>query len=120
MKTNTILITLAAIVFASAAIAGGMNKGQSRGPDNPMQPPVYSQLDLDNNGRITETEFNQFRADRIAQRSGKGRHFKGLNENHRFAVMDQNADGVVTEQEFLAHKNNNQMRRSGMGKARSN
>ncbi|MEZ9404992.1 EF-hand domain-containing protein [Vibrio sp. 10N.286.48.F5] len=100
MKIKSTIIALLGIVIAFGAMAGEMNKGMN----NNMSRPVFSQFDLDGDGKITEAEFNQARSERIAQRAEEGRTLKNINQSHSFASLDSNADRAISQQEFNAHQ----------------
>jgi Ca2+-binding EF-hand superfamily protein len=87
--------SLAAPVFAQQPPAGAPGPG-------PM--PAFADFDLNKDGKITEEEFNEVRAARIADRAQKGYRMRGLQNAASFADIDTNRDGALSPAEFAAHQ----------------
>ena len=75
---------------------GGMGRGMNG------QTPAFAAFDLDGNGVLTEAEFDQARAQRIAERSQQGYAMRGLTNAPAFSAIDRNGDGQVDANEFAA------------------
>jgi hypothetical protein len=84
-------------VFSQGMPAGGPGSG-------PGAMPSFSDFDLNKDGKITEEEFNDARAARIADRAQKGYPMRGLANASSFADIDTNHDGTLSPQEFAAHQ----------------
>jgi len=79
---------------------GGPGGGMGRGMG--WQAPPFSAFDLDGNGVLTEAEFYQARAQRIAERSQQGYAMRGLANAPEFSAIDRNGDGQVDASEFAS------------------
>ena len=66
------------------------------------QAPAFTEFDLDGNGVLTEAEFYQARAQRIAERSQQGYAMRGLANAPEFGEIDRNGDGQVDATEFTS------------------
>lgn len=66
------------------------------------QAPAFAEFDLDGNGILTEAEFYQARAQRIAERSQQGYAMRGLTNAPEFSEIDHNGDGQVDDAEFAS------------------
>lgn len=88
-------VSLAWPAFSQQAPAAGPGPG-------PM--PSLSDFDLNKDGKITEEEFNEARAARIADRAQKGYPMRGLANAASFADIDTNHDGTLSAAEFTAHQ----------------
>ncbi len=60
----------------------------------------FAEFDADNNGSVSEQEFNIAKGQRIATKSKEGRKMKGLANMASFADIDGNADGKASQDEF--------------------
>ncbi|MDN3683122.1 EF-hand domain-containing protein [Vibrio tapetis subsp. quintayensis] len=100
MKTTYTLIALVTLAVATGATAANMNKGKG----NNMQQPEFVQLDLNQDGQVTEDEFNQAKAERIEKRTEEGRTLRNISASKTFEAVDTNGDGVLTKDEFLAQR----------------
>lgn len=74
------------------------------GGPGPGQMPSFSDFDLNKDAKITEEEFNEARAARIADRAQKGYPMRGLASSASFADIDTNHDGTLSAAEFAAHQ----------------
>lgn len=70
-----------------------------------MERPTFSQFDLNNDGKITQSELDDARMQRMKQRSDEGRMLKNTGESHSFRHIDINSDGAISKQEFDTHQN---------------
>ena len=87
-----------AVVWSSPAMAEEAKKGKG------MNMPTFADFDLNGDGKMTEDEFNQARAERIAKRAKEGRKMKNLANAPSFADIDTDGDGGVSPEEFAAHQ----------------
>lgn len=78
----------------------GMGQGYGRGAGRNM--PSFSEFDLNGDGSLTEQEFYQARANRIAERSQQGYPMRNIGNAPAFGAIDLNGDGRVDAQEFAA------------------
>jgi hypothetical protein len=92
MNRLTFLKTLA----ASLLIFAGSLQAQP-----PMAPPIQM-FDKDGNGTVSEEEFNQGRAERMAERAKSGRQMRNAGKGPQFSDIDVNGDGEATMDEFIA------------------
>jgi hypothetical protein len=90
---GTLGASLTAPTFAQQPPGGG-----------PGSMPSFADFDLNKDGRITEEEFNEARAARIADRAQKGYPMRGMGNAASFADIDTNRDGVLSPAEFSAHQ----------------
>lgn len=65
-------------------------------------PPSFEKFDADGDGFISEEEFVQRRAERMAARASEGRHMKGAASAPSFSEFDSNGDGKLDAAEFTA------------------
>lgn len=66
--------------------------------------PTFSEFDLNNDGKITQSELDEARTIRMKQRADEGRKLKNVGEAHSFEEIDADNDGFISEKEFLLHK----------------
>jgi len=78
----------------------GAGMGMGRGMGRNM--PSFADFDLDGDGSLTEQEFYQARANRIAERSQQGYPMRNLPNAPTFQSLDANGDGRLDPQEFAA------------------
>jgi hypothetical protein len=95
------LVAALAILGTSLAAPAFAQQGPGGGP-GPM--PTFADFDLNKDGRITEDEFNEARAARIADRAQKGYPMRGLQNAASFADIDTNRDGTLSPAEFATHQ----------------
>ncbi|NCC28709.1 MAG: hypothetical protein EOM22_11345 [Gammaproteobacteria bacterium] len=79
---------------------GGMGMGPGAGMGRNM--PAFAEFDLNGDGVLTEQEFYEARANRIAERSQQGYPMRNLANAPSFEAIDLNADGRITPDEFSA------------------
>ncbi len=75
--------------------------------------PNFVQFDSDRDGALSEQEFTQARAERMAQRAAQGYRMRHAAYAPDFAALDLNADGIIGVDEFLQHQSSRQ--RMGYG-----
>lgn len=66
--------------------------------------PRFSDFDLNSDGKITQSELEQGRTNRMEQRAKEGRMLKNAGEGHSFSEIDADKDGSISRKEFLLHK----------------
>ncbi len=84
--------------------AGGRGRGMGRGSGmgRGVDPPVFSEFDLNGDGAIDEPEFAEGRAARVTARAKEGRMLRGMATAPPFAELDTDGDGSLTPEEFAA------------------
>lgn len=84
----------------------GASAGESNKPCNHMKGkmPAFADFDLDANGTISETEFNQVHAERMSKMAADGHQMKHAANAPGFAGIDTNGDGVISTDEFAVHQ----------------
>lgn len=102
MNPNTLLLSIVAISMmgASSAIA----QDQSRGKGEGHRMPVFSDIDVNSDGKIMADEFYQARSKRIAERAANGGKMRNAANAPSFEDVDADGDGKVTPDEFSAHQ----------------
>jgi Ca2+-binding EF-hand superfamily protein len=78
-------------------------------------PTPFAQFDRNGDGSVSESEFNQTRAERIAARSQAGAPMRGMANAPAFGDIDQNGDGQLTPSELADFRAQRMGNRSGMG-----
>lgn len=66
--------------------------------------PTFSDFDLNNDSRITQSELEEARTIRMKQRAEEGRMLRNAGEGHSFKQIDINKDGHISEKEFILHQ----------------
>jgi Ca2+-binding EF-hand superfamily protein len=66
--------------------------------------PTFTDFDLNGDGKITETEFNEGHAKKMSEMAAEGRSMKHAGNAPGFTGIDSNNDGEISEQEFAAHQ----------------
>lgn len=61
----------------------------------------FAGFDTNNDNSLTEKEYYDARDKRIGERAKEGRKMKGLANMASFADIDSNADGKVSQSEFV-------------------
>ncbi|MFD2111574.1 hypothetical protein [Thiorhodococcus fuscus] len=80
----------------------GMGPGMGRGMGMGRNMPAFADFDLNHDGNLTEQEFYQARANRIAERSQQGYPMRNLGNAPEFGAIDLDGNGQVSQQEFAA------------------
>jgi Ca2+-binding EF-hand superfamily protein len=87
--------------------------------DLPNRGPIeFSSYDTNKDGFISEKEFNNVKAKRIAQKATSGMPMKNVANAPDFSALDANKDGKLTEIELLKGQNKqmqNNQKNMGMG-----
>ena len=84
---------------------GKGNKGQQNRPD-------FSTFDLNQDGKVTQKEFDEARTKRMTEKANEGKMMKNAGNAPSFESVDTNSDGSISPEEFQAQ----QMKRMGQGK----
>lgn len=104
-------LTLASLLISSALIAGmGYNM------------PSYSDFDTDNNGKVTQTEFENAQQARMTKQAEAGRMMRNAGNAPTFKDIDTNNDGLIDSSEFSKHKQEQKAKMgqdSGMGQGKN-
>jgi hypothetical protein len=95
---------LAAVLLGATLSIPALAQQPPAGGPGPMMMPSFADFDLNKDGKITEDEFNEARAARIADRAEKGYPMRGLRNAQSFADVDTNKDGTLSPAEFAAHQ----------------
>jgi Ca2+-binding EF-hand superfamily protein len=82
----------------------GHGKGEGHGNGMKGKMPAFSDFDLDGDGVIIETEFNEGHAKRMSEMAAEGRQMKHVGDAPGFSGIDINGDGGISEQEFSDHQ----------------
>lgn len=73
---------------------------------------TFADFDLNKDGKISESEFDEVRAARISQRATAGYPMRGLASAPAFGDIDTNKDGTLSPEEFsVQHAQHQQNRR---------
>jgi Ca2+-binding EF-hand superfamily protein len=82
--------------------------GQDRGMNQEMRMgknrPLFSEFDLNNDGKIIEQEFSEAHNKRMTKRSRQGYPMKNRGNAPLFTNIDVDNDGEISPEEFLAHQ----------------
>ena len=66
--------------------------------------PTFSEFDLNNDSKITQSELEEARSIRMKQRAEEGRMLRNAGEGHSFKQIDINKNGYISEKEFILHQ----------------
>ena len=69
-----------------------------------MHQPEFSEFDLNNDGKISKSELDEARTQRMKQHEDEGRMRKKTGERHSFKQIDINRDGFISKKEFILHE----------------
>lgn len=104
---HTGLLTLAALCLLPLSVSA---------QTMPQRGPIpFAEFDLDNNGVISEAEFNQVRSERRAAKAQQGTPMKGAAGAPSFKAFDTDGDGQITPQELTAGRQAQREKRRDMG-----
>lgn len=65
--------------------------------------PTFKDFDSNNDGYLTETEMNEFRAKRMEEKASQGKMMKNSGNQTSFSDIDANNDGKVSKEEFMSN-----------------
>jgi len=113
---------LAAIAITVNWAADVNTQPSSTMQGNMRQMPMFEQFDLNHDGKISQTEFGEFRAERLSERAQQGKMLRNESNAPVFSQMDTDKDGFVSKEEFQKHRMermsiqpNGMMQGQGMG-----
>lgn len=102
MKTLTKTVKLSLVVIASLSFVSVTLSAQ----DFPSRGPIpFSSFDVNKDGIISESEFNDTRAARIKQKASQGMPMRNAANAPYFRSIDTDNDGKITELELLKAQN---------------
>ncbi|WP_345979558.1 EF-hand domain-containing protein [Sulfurimonas sp. HSL3-2] len=84
--------------------------------------PSFKDYDTNNDGKITQQEFNYEHQHRMQERAEEGRMMRNAQNAPDFADIDTNGDGIINRNEFRNHQKmqmqnkNMNMNKNTMGK----
>jgi len=94
-----------------------MRQGMGR---NCMQNmPTFEEYDLNNDGKITESELEEARTKRMNEKAKEGKMLRNAGNAPAFSQMDKNNDGSLNREEFQLHQTE-QMKKWNKGNCPSN
>ncbi|NNL00397.1 MAG: hypothetical protein HKO88_15210 [Xanthomonadales bacterium] len=85
----------------------GAGKGMGKGPcmdTGKGHMPKFSDFDLDGDGKIIESEFNEAHAQKMSEMAAAGHQMKHAGNAPGFAGIDTDGNGEISAQEFAAHQ----------------
>jgi len=82
----------------------GHGKGEGHGMGSKGKMPAFSDFDLDGDGVIVETEFDEGHAKKMSEMAAEGRQMKHVGDAPGFSGIDTNGDNGISEQEFSDHQ----------------
>ena len=85
-----------------AGPGGGMGPGPGMGMGMGRNMPVFTEFDLNGDGTLTETEFYEARAKRMADRAAQGYPMRNAGKAPAFSAIDTDGNGQVTPDEFAS------------------
>ena len=80
----------------------GAGMGRGMGPGMGPGMPTFGDFDLNGDGTLTEDEFNQARAKRMADRAAQGYPMRNAARAPNYKDFDTDHDGKMTADEFNA------------------
>jgi len=69
-----------------------------------IEQPGFSKFDLNSDGKITKSELDEARTQRMKQRADDGRMLRNAGERHSFKQIDINKNGFISKEEFILHE----------------
>ena len=107
-KTYTVGLV---IIFSTALLPVS-----AQSEEVPARGPIpFAAYDKDNNGLVSENEFNAVRGERMSTRAAEGRQMRGAASAPSFSVFDTNGNGQLTRDELAAGQKAQMEKRQGMG-----
>ncbi len=103
------------MIFAAGALAAMV--GQATAQNVTQRGPLpFNVWDINNDGYISQEEFNTIRQKRQAARAAEGRMMRNQASAPSFASFDKNGDGKISLEEFMAQRQQMMRQRPrGMG-----
>lgn len=72
--------------------------------NNMRQMPMFAEFDIDKDGKVSQSEFDEVRAQRMNTRAEDGRMLKNAGNAPTFSEIDSDKDGYLSVEEFRAHR----------------
>ncbi len=110
--TTATIITFTLTAALSLPVLAQDNAPPGAGMHGPMS---FTELDRNDDGIVTEEEFNQAHAERMATRSNAGAPMRGAANASAFSDIDRDGDGQLTIEEFADFRAQRMSNRGGMG-----
>ena len=101
----------------------GQGQGMGMGQKRMMNQPTFDQYDLNNDGKITQSELDEARAKRMSQNAKDGKMMRNAQNAPALTDMDIDKDGTLNQEEFRMHqaeqmKMKNKGNNPGMGQGK--
>jgi hypothetical protein len=80
----------------------GCGHGKGKGMKGEM--PTFADFDLNGDGKIVETEFNQGHDKRMSEMAAEGRQMKHAEDAPGFSGIDSDGNAGISVEEFTAHQ----------------
>lgn len=90
----------------------GSGAGQGMGQGMGRNMPAFSEYDLNGDGKIVESEFNEARSKRISERAQQGYQMRNLANAPLFSDIDTNGDGAISPEEFAVHQSQHRQQKA--------
>lgn len=92
------------MILATQVYGQGAGPGMGRGMGMGRNMPTFADFDLNKDGKIIESEFNQARTQRISERAQQGYRMRNIGNAPSFQAIDRNGDGAISNAEFAVHQ----------------
>jgi Ca2+-binding EF-hand superfamily protein len=107
MRVPSKSISAALLIICAGSFVSVNTQAEEVSPRGPAMKgirPAFSDFDLDGDGKIVETEFNQGHVKRMSEMEAEGRPMKRVADAPGFSDVDADGNGSISEQEFAAHQ----------------
>lgn len=117
MSTLIKTVKLALVVASSLSLMSVSIIAQ----DLPVRGPIpFSSYDTNNDGFISEGEFNEAKAARMSKKTAQGMPMRNAVNAPEFSTLDTNSDGKLTKIELLEGQNQQMQKNRGNRGNRTN
>ena len=96
-----------AVLLVSGALVAGMNQNMHS----------FSEFDVDNNGKVTQSEFENAQQKNMIANANAGKMMKNAGNAPMFSSVDANKDGFVDVNEFQIQQQKNMKRQKAQRKS---